>query len=75
MSKVGLPYLPSTLVWTKISLDKSNTLLSTLPTSPKSLDILEIKFAPKFISSWNIILGYNENTYHQEGFSINDDFR
>ena len=49
-------------------------LLSTLPTFPNSLDILEIKFAPKFISSWNI-LGYNENTYHQEGLSINDDFR
>ena len=41
-------------------------LLSTLFTFPKSLDILEIKFAPKFISLWNI-LGYNEDTYYQGG--------
>ena len=41
-------------------------LLSTLFTFPKSLDILEIKFAPKFISSWNI-LGHYEDTYNQGG--------
>ena len=35
-------------------------------TSPKSLDIFEIEFAPKFISSWDI-LAYNEDTYYQEG--------
>ena len=46
MSKLGLPYLPSTLVWTKKS-----TLFSTLPTYPKSLDILKIKFGPKRIFS------------------------
>ena len=53
-------------------------LLSTLLTFPKSLDILEIKFAPKFTSSWNI-LGFNEDTYTQGGLQIkalfNDDFR
>ena len=35
-------------------------------TSPKSLDIFEKEFAPKFISSWDI-LAYNEDTYYQEG--------
>ena len=49
MSKLGLPYLPSTLVWTKISLDKYS--IFTLPTYPKSLDILKIKFSPKHIFS------------------------
>merc|ERR1712240_944262 len=29
MSKVGLPYLPSTLVWTKISLDKYSPVYPT----------------------------------------------
>ena len=29
MSKVGLPYLPSTLVWTKISLDKYSSVYPT----------------------------------------------
>ena len=67
MSKVGLPYLPCTLVWTKKVW--TNILLSTLPTSPKSLDILEKNFATKFISSWNI-LGYNEDIYYQGGLKI-----
>ena len=31
MSKMGLPYLPSTLVWTKISLDKYSPV-SPIPT-------------------------------------------
>ena len=39
-------------------------LLSTLPNFPNNLDILEIRFAPKFMSSWNI-LRYNEDTYNQ----------
>ena len=29
MSKVGLPYLPCTLVWTKISLDKHSSVYPT----------------------------------------------
>ena len=45
-------------------------------TSPKSLGIFEIEFAPKFISSWDI-LAYNEDTYYQEGLKTlnNDDFK
>ena len=58
-------------VWT-------NILLSTLPTSPKSLDILEVMFAPKFISSWNI-LEHNEDTYYHGNLLIkaliDDDFK
>ena len=75
MSKVGLPYLPSNQVWTNISSDKYCPVYPTYLS--KSLDILE-KFAPKFIFSWNI-LGYNEDTYHQEALQIktliNDDFK
>ena len=43
MSKLGLPYVPCTLIWTKKVW--TSTLLSTLPTYPKSWDILELKFA------------------------------
>ena len=35
-------------------------------TSPKSLGIFEIEFAPKFTSSWDI-LANNEDTYYQGG--------
>ena len=42
MSKLGLPYLPSRLIWTKISLDKYSYCL----------DIFEEKFVLKCISSY-----------------------
>ena len=32
MSKLGVPYLPSSLVWTKIGLDKYSYCLPYLPT-------------------------------------------
>ena len=44
---LGVPYLPCSLVWTKKVW--TNILLSTLPTYPKSLDILELKFALEFL--------------------------
>ena len=47
MSKLGLPYLPRSLVWTKKVL-----LLSTLPSYPKSFDIFELKFVLKRIFSY-----------------------
>ena len=62
MSKMGLPYQPSTVEWTKISLDKYSPVYPTYLF--KKFGHFEIKFGPKFISSWNI-LGYNESTYHQ----------
>ena len=64
-------------IWKSIYFYISMDFPITLPTHQKNLDILEINFAPKFISSW-IILGYNEDTYHQGGLQIkariNDDF-
>ena len=47
MSKLGVPYPPCSLVWTKIS--GTSILLSTLPSYQKSLDILELKFALEFL--------------------------
>jgi len=49
MSKMGLPYLPRTLVWTKLSLDKYSPVYPTYLS--KKLGHFEIKFAPKLISS------------------------
>ena len=54
MSKLGVPKVPCILIWTKKVW--TNTLLSTLPTSPKSLDILEIKFALEFLIFTGILL-------------------
>ena len=76
MSKMGLPYLPRTLVWTKISLDKYSPVYPTYIS--KKFEHSGKKFAPKFISLWNIY-GYNEDTYYQRGLEIealiNDDFK
>ena len=48
MSKLGLPYLPSRLIWTKISLDK----YSYCRTYPKSLEIFALKFVLKHIFTY-----------------------
>ena len=53
MSKIGLTYLPSTKVWTKISLDKySNVYTNYLS---KKFEQFGGKNPPIFISSWNIL--------------------
>ena len=61
---MGLPYLPSTLEWTKISLDEYSPVYPTYLS--KKFGHFGKKFAPKFISSLNV-LGYNEDTYYQTG--------
>ena len=49
MSKLGLPNLPRSLVWTKKF--GQVLVLSTLPTYSKSLDIFKLKFVLKRIFS------------------------
>ena len=48
MSKLGLPYLPKSLVWTK----KKFGQVLLLSTYPKSLEIFELKFVLKRIFSY-----------------------
>ena len=76
MYKLGLPYLPSTLVWTRISLDKYTYFVPNLPiqkvwTFFNSSLFLNIYF----LTFVRILLLKNQVKYHQRPSSIEDFLR
>ena len=66
MSKLGLPYLPNTLVWTKISLDKYSYCLPYLPIQKVWTFLYRILSLNIYILTFVWILLVNNHVrYHQ----------
>ena len=65
MSKLGLPYEPSTLVWTKISLDYMYSIVQPTYLSSKFAFKNKLSNSKCFLTNVRILLGNNQVKYYQ----------